>query len=198
VLHAAESICHGDAFAVDIGAFNDRHFSYVAAFGLFTDVSYETPQNLKNFMGHLAYLLQGITKLANIRSYHCLVEYDGHMLEDDFVFGMVTNSRSIGGFRLPDNLQIKNNDGLFELVLLRKFHRFSELQNVVAALMNGDFYSRSFIVRHVKYVKIKCDVSPDWTLDGEYGGCYNNVDISVHQSALQIMAPITELDSLSL
>ena len=79
--------------------FNEDFFVYIAAFGLFTDVSYETKQSMKNVLGHLAYVLEGAKRIFNVPSYHIRVEHDGEVLEEDFMFGMVTNSRSVGGFR---------------------------------------------------------------------------------------------------
>ena len=99
ILMAAHTSVNGAPFACDIGRFNDDIFVYIAAFGLFTDVSYQTKQNAKNVLGHLAYVLEGIKRLFNIPSYHIKVTYEEKVIEENFIFGMVTNSRSVGGFR---------------------------------------------------------------------------------------------------
>lgn len=84
---------------MDIGSFNDRYFIYVAAFGAFTDVAYSTPQPVKNIFGHLAYVLEGATRLGSIQAYPLTVEHDGGVEEGGFCYGMVSNTVSVGGFK---------------------------------------------------------------------------------------------------
>ncbi len=99
MLEAADTIVTGTPFSFDIGQFNDDYFVYIAAFGIFTDVSYETKQSMKNILGHMAYILEGTKRLFNIPFYKIKVIHDGETIEDEFIFGMVTNSRSVGGFK---------------------------------------------------------------------------------------------------
>ena len=99
MVQAAETAVSGRDYSCDMGLFNDDVFVYIAAFGLFTDVSYETDQEMKNVLGHLAYVLEGMKRLSNIRSFPMKVTHDGEVIEDEFIFGMVTNSRSVGGFK---------------------------------------------------------------------------------------------------
>jgi diacylglycerol kinase (ATP) len=96
---AADVVVNGRDFACDIGQFNERNFVYIAAFGLFTDVSYETRQDMKNILGHMAYMLEGMRRLSSIDAYHMKLTYDGNTIEDDFMYGMITNSVSVGGFK---------------------------------------------------------------------------------------------------
>ena len=110
---AAEGIVNGNEFQCDIGVMNEETFVYIAAFGLFTDVSYQTKQDVKNVLGHMAYILEGAKRLSEIRSYHLKVTTDEGVIEDDFVFGMVTNSRSVGGFKDITGKQILMDDGDF-------------------------------------------------------------------------------------
>ena len=100
ILSAADTAVNGVPFSCDVGMVNDDHFIYIAAFGLFTDVSYETKQSMKNILGHLAYVLEGTKRIFNIPSYKIKVSHDGESFEDEFIFGMVTNSRSVGGFKV--------------------------------------------------------------------------------------------------
>ena len=99
MLEAADTVVNGVPFACDVGEFNEDYFVYIAAFGLFTDVSYETKQSMKNVLGHLAYILEGTKRIFNIPSYRIKVTHDGETIEDEFIYGMVTNSRSVGGFK---------------------------------------------------------------------------------------------------
>ena len=52
MVQAAKDIIEGNLYSCDVGAFNNDSFVYIAAFGLFTDVSYETDQHMKNILGH--------------------------------------------------------------------------------------------------------------------------------------------------
>lgn len=115
VLKAADNAVHGASFGCDVGRFNDTYFAYIAAFGLFTDVSYETTQEMKNVLGHLAYVLEGTKRLFNIPSYKIKVTHDGKTIEDEFIYGMVTNSKSVGGFRNMIGKNVTFDDGLFEV-----------------------------------------------------------------------------------
>lgn len=189
VLLAADVICGGIPREIDIGRFQDGHFSYIAAFGLFTDVSYGTSQSMKNALGHAAYMLEGVKRLANIRSWHCRVDCDGERFEGDFIFGMITNSASVGGFKLPIGPEGREGDGRFEMILLKRVRRFSHLQDVISVIMGNSKSSDAFIVRSAKRIAISCDEALEWTLDGEYGGSFNDVEIQVEQGALSIMTP---------
>ena len=115
MVKAAEMIMEEELYHCDIGRFNQQTFAYVAAFGLFTDVSYETDQDLKNVLGHVAYVLEGVKRLFDIKSYHMKVTSDEIEIEDDFIVGMVTNSRSVGGFKNLTGKNVDMNDGLFEV-----------------------------------------------------------------------------------
>ena len=121
---------------IDIGLLNDTPFVYVAAFGAFTKVAYDTPQDLKNTFGHLAYIFAGIASLPTIAPYHLAVEYDGQVLEDDFYFGMVSNSQSIGGIKPPKVEQVVLDDGLFEVTLVKKPLSLADLTDGLQALVD--------------------------------------------------------------
>ena len=115
ILSAADTAVHGKPFACDIGTFNQDIFVYVAAFGLFTDVSYQTDQNLKNVFGHAAYVLEGAKRLSNIPSYKIKITHDGEIIEGEFMIGMVTNSKSVAGFRSIMGKKVRFDDGEFEV-----------------------------------------------------------------------------------
>ena len=95
---AVAAFKEGNTFACDICSFNDRFFTYVAAFGAFTEVSYRTPQATKNLLGRAAYFLEGLKQFPNITTYHMRITASDRIIDDDFVFGAVTNARSIAGF----------------------------------------------------------------------------------------------------
>ena len=97
IIDAVQWIIDGKKYPCDIGSFNDKFFTYIAAFGAFTEVTYETSQQVKNVLGHVAYVLNGISRLKNIKSYHMKITYDDEIIEDNYIFGMVTNSSSVAG-----------------------------------------------------------------------------------------------------
>lgn len=155
----------------DIGKLNGQPFVYVAAFGAFTQVSYDTPQNLKNTFGHLAYIMEGIASLPTITPYHLKVEYDGHVLEDDFYFGMVSNAFSIGGIRLPKTEHVVLDDGLFEVDLIKKPVSIADVANGFQTLLDqGPMSAGARVHFQASHLIFSCDKPIPWTIDGEYGG----------------------------
>lgn len=188
---AVDLICNGYEKLIDIGSFNDQYFAYVAAFGLFTDVSYDTPQSMKNMLGHMAYMLEGVKRLSNIKAFNCKIECDGEVFEDKYLFGMVSNSLSVGGFKLPYKNTTAYDDGKFELLLLKEFNSFSDVQDTIAVLLeNGkNIQSHSFIFRSAKKIKIVAQKPLKWTLDGEFGGKHLDISINIINKALRIIVP---------
>ena len=119
ILKAAREIVEGEPVRYDVGRFGSRYFSYVASFGAFTRASYATPQNVKNALSHTAYILEGIQELSQIRKLHVRFETDDQVVEDDFIFGAISNSTSVGGILTLDPKQVDMRDGRFELLLVR-------------------------------------------------------------------------------
>ena len=177
MVHAAETIVKGNDFACDVGSFNQDVFVYIAAFGLFTDVSYETGQDMKNVLGHMAYLLEGMKRLPAIRSYPMRVTYDDTTIVDDFIFGMITNSVSVGGFKRITGKNVKLDDGVFEVTLIKKPHNPIELNEILACLTNMIDDSDLIYSFKTNEVKITAREQIAWTLDGEFGGEHEEVII---------------------
>lgn len=169
---AAAVAAEGTPRPCDMGRFNDRTFVYVAAFGVFTDVSYDTPQQFKSAFGHLAYVLEGATKLGDLgRGYHLTVEHDGGTLEGDFIYGMVTNTNSVGGFKVFPSDQVSLDDGVFEVVLVRQPKNVADLQDALVSLVRQSHEeSRQVEAFHTSRLKVAAAEPLPWTLDGEYGG----------------------------
>lgn len=185
VISAAEWIIYGEPFACDIGSFNERYFTYIAAFGAFTDVSYETPQQFKNIIGHSAYILEGLKRMGSLKSYRMKIEYDGNVIEDDFVFGMVTNSSSVGGLLSQDNVLL--DDGVFEITLIKKPSSVAELNLIVTSLLNIKENKVNDRVLFFKTSKITFSSESEiaWTIDGEYGGSEREVCIENKNKAVE-------------
>ena len=191
LLQAASTAAEGREFPCDIGRFNGDVFVYIAAFGLFTDVSYETKQEMKNVLGHLAYVLEGAKRLFNIPSYKVKVTHDDEVIEDEFVYGMVTNSRSVGGFRNLIGKQVGFDDGVFEVTLIKTPKNPIELQEIIAALMIEQMDSKYMYTFKSGRIMFESIEEIPWTLDGEFCGEHDEVVVENLNKELQIMVPGT-------
>ena len=167
ITKAARCTVEGEQIALDVGQFGDRYFSYVASFGAFARTSYSTPQNVKNALGHLAYILQGISDLPSIRPIHMKVEAEDHVFEDDYIFGAVSNTTSVGGVLTLDANRVDLNDGLFELILIKSPKDIFELSECIRALSAQDYNSRMITFISSNEVRVSSAEPLDWTLDGE-------------------------------
>lgn len=196
LLEAADNAVNGVVFPCDVGRFNKGIFVYIAAFGLFTDVSYETDQNMKNVLGHLAYILEGAKRLFNVPSYRMIVEHDGEVLEGEFIYGMVTNSRSVGGFRNMVGKQIVFDDGLFEVTLIKAPKNPIELQEIIAALLIEQIDTKHMYTFKTGKITFESVEEISWTLDGEFGGEHDYVEIENLQKQLEIMVPADRVNGL--
>lgn len=196
-LAAADNAVKGVPFPCDIGKFNDSVFVYIAAFGIFTDVSYETDQAVKNVLGHMAYILEGAKRIFNIPSYKIKVEHDGEVIEDEFIFGMVTNSRSVGGFSNMVGKNIVFDDGLFEVTLIKTPKNPIALQEIIAALLIEQVDTKHMYTFKTKKITFYSVEEIPWTLDGEFGGEQDYVEIENVQKAMEIMVPENHVLELS-
>ena len=166
-VQAAKDIMLGKPEEYDLGRWGERYFSYIASFGAFTRVSYSTPQNLKNTLGHLAYVLSGITEIPQIRSIPMSLELDGEQVEGKYLFGAVSNSTSVGGVFTLNPRLVDLRDGKFEVILVRLPKDMAELAQCIAALQNHTYDSAAITFRSVSSLTVRQDPSLVWTLDGE-------------------------------
>ncbi|MBD5520083.1 MAG: YegS/Rv2252/BmrU family lipid kinase [Lachnospiraceae bacterium] len=189
MIKAADVVVNGKMFSCDIGAFNNDSFIYVAAFGIFTDVSYETKQDVKNVLGHTAYLLEGMKRLSSIKSYHMKITCDDMELEEEYIYGMITNSNSVAGFKGITGKDVELNDGLFEVTLIRKPAILKDMNDIMAALTDKRINSDAIKIFKASKITIESEQEVAWTLDGEYGGSHNKVVIENKKEALEIKVP---------
>ena len=170
IREAAMNIVRGTPHTVDAGLFNTSYFSYVASFGAFTETSYSTPQNFKNALGHLAYILEGIKEIPAFTSYTVCVEADGQIYKDSYIFGAVSNARSVGGIlKISDSL-VDLNDGVFEVMMIKMPKTLMDLSAIVTSLtsLNPLKYDPSmFLFLQTKELKITFEQEMVWSLDGE-------------------------------
>lgn len=190
IISAARAVLAGHPFACDIAKFNDTFFTYTAAFGMLADVSYDTPQDIKNALGYAAYILNCMMKLPQIKSYHLRVTYDGKSLEGDYLIGMVVSSNSIGGLRGITGDGVKLDDGLHELVLIKAPKKIGDLTHALNEVLTRKFKGGKYLLyARVSEVHIEFDEPVSWSLDGEYGGHQEVVDIKVINKGINYLVP---------
>ena len=188
MIKATKTIVDGVPFSCDMGSFNDDTFVYIAAFGMFTDVSYATDQQMKNVLGQLAYILEGAKRIAAIPSYELTYEHDGIKKRGEYMFGMITNSRSVGGFRNITGKHVKLDDGLFEVTLIKRPNNMIELNLIVTSLLGRKIHADYMDCFKTSELHIETEDAVPWTLDGEFGGLQRKVCIKNEKKALTVMA----------
>ena len=187
LVHAAYDIVSGNNVRLDMGSFNGRYFSYVASFGLFTKTSYSTPQDIKNIFGHAAYFLGSIQELSQLKSYHVRLELDnGSIIEDDFAFGAITNSTSLGGWLTLSEEVVDMADGRFEVLLSRMPKDIAELRDTLHAMLNKTYNCNTITFANAKSLKITAPRDMDWTLDGEKASGRETIDVECLHHAIQL------------
>ena len=192
-IQAAKDILEGEPVPYDICKFGDRYFCYVASFGAFTKASYAVPQTLKNALGHTAYVLGGISELSQIRNEHVRMEIDGEVVEDDFLFGAICNSTSVGGILTLPQDQVDMGDGIFEVMLIRAPRHINEIADCILAVQNQTYNCGMITFRPAKAVKILADPSMAWTLDGEKADGYREIPVENLHHAVKIMKRVNKV-----
>ena len=188
-IRAACNIINGESFPCDIGIANDhKYFNYVAAFGAFTDVAYETPQDLKNVLGHQAYVIEGVKRLSNLKACRMKIKSDELNVEDSFIYGMVSNASSIGGMKGLIAEGVDYQDGMFEVTLIREIKNPMDLQAIVNAFITQKIDDCDMVYTFkTKDITFESKEEVKWTLDGEFGGIHNNVNLKVCQKAVDFI-----------
>ncbi len=185
---AAKLITEGTIFHCDLGGFNQDYFTYVAGFGAFTEVSYQTPQEWKNALGKVAYFAEAIKHVSEIKPHHMRIVYDNdEVIEGEFILGLISNSVSVAGYRAYEKKNIKMDDGLFEVMLIRELKNPLEIQMVLNALMTKRLDAEQIVRFRSQKIHIVAEDEVQWTLDGEDGGFCKEVRMQNYQRALPII-----------
>jgi YegS/Rv2252/BmrU family lipid kinase len=184
---AAQIIINGSPRLLDIGRFGERHFTYIAAFGAFTGVAYTTPQSAKRALGHFAYVLGGMAEMTAIKAQRTVVEYDGNVIEGDFIFGGVANSTSVAGLVKLDPERVDLADGLFEVILVKQPIVTADLLDILSGLVTQSYDGDNVQFLHASNVKFSFNEYVPWTVDGEDGGLHKEVEISNCHKAISII-----------
>ncbi len=193
-VRAARIAATGEAFPCDSGTFNGRPFAYVAAFGAFTKVSYATPQQTKNSLGHIAYILEGIKSLPQIKGIPFTVQTDDETFSGNYLYGMVSNTHSIGGFNgIYEKHSVSLNDGFLEVLLIHEPRTIAEQSELMSDLLRINLKSRHLTVLKTKKISFISDRNVPWTLDGEFGGDPNATEILAVHEAYRVVVPPKDL-----
>lgn len=186
---AAANIDQREIMELDVGSLNGTmNFSYIASFGAFVRASYAAPRAVKNAVGHFAYILEGIKELPTIgKRYHTKITHDGGVIEGEFALVAVTNSTSAGGvLRLPAE-QVKLNDGLFEIFLIKGIKNAADATAAVQMLLSKKYDGDKVSLLHTTKAVIECEEAPDWCVDGEYAGKITRAEVECLQGAVRIL-----------
>ncbi len=192
---AARDMIDGVPQAIDVGNFcGDRWFTYVAGFGAFTDVSYETPQSEKRLLGRLAYLLNGAKTLDKIRPIPMRMQVGDRVIEDEVLLGLVCSTTSVGGFRPKTSLLkgVSLDDGLFEVIVVKKIASIQDLNGISILLTKGEFDPKYFHTFQTHRIRFEFPTPVKWTLDGEFGGALQSVEIQNAYRAIEILSPLKD------
>jgi len=189
IMAAADVITSSTPKTLDIGKFGGRYFSYVAAFGIFTEVPYVTPQNTKNLLGKVAYFLEGIKRVGSVKSFSCDIALDGEVISGDFLLGTVANAHSIASIKLPAEMEVRMNDGLFEVVLVQVPKTLKDYQDIISSLFTYEIKTNLLTIRKAKNIRFTSESPVAWTLDGDFGGVYTEVGIENIHHALDVIMP---------
>jgi YegS/Rv2252/BmrU family lipid kinase len=192
VMQAVQDILEGEPVPYDIGRFGDRYFSYVASFGAFTKSSYATPQSVKNALGHTAYVLESISELSQIRKVHVRMEMEDGCVEDDFIFGCISNSTSIGGVLTLDPKVVDMADGLLEVFLVRAPRNLTEISECILALQNQRYNDCAMITfGPARKIRVFAEENMPWTLDGEKFEGQPEIEVENIHHAIHLMQKVT-------
>ncbi|MBQ0018754.1 MAG: YegS/Rv2252/BmrU family lipid kinase [Clostridiales bacterium] len=192
ILEAAGRVVTGEPEPLDIGCFNGRYFSYVASFGAFTSTSYSVPQNLKNILGHTAYVLGGVKDILSIRPIHARIIADEgtpneSICEGDYIFGAICNSTSVAGILSLDKFDVDMNDGIMEVLLVRVPKDPIELNSIVVNMLNGTLNTREIEFFSARNIRVEVAEGTHWTLDGEYEPGAEICEIETLRSAISLI-----------
>ncbi|MBQ7186687.1 MAG: diacylglycerol kinase family lipid kinase [Ruminococcus sp.] len=187
MLRAAQAVVRGVTFDYDVGEFNGEYYVYVAAFGVFTDLTYETSQKWKNRLGYAAYVGEAIKRLPTYTGHKLKAEYDGGTVEGSFILGMITNTTSVGGLRRLIADGVSFDDGLFEVTLVKTPSGPIALQSLLREAAMNKLSKKNFVTFRTSQLTMTFEDNMTWTLDGESGGTHKQVHIRNHKQAVSFI-----------
>ena len=180
--------CVGHIESFDVGKINSRYFNYVAGFGAFCNVSYETKQELKKQIGNMAYIIKALHEIPNVHPYHVKMNLDGKILEKDLMFGLIINGNRVAGFEMVEQADNTFKDGLFDIILVEHTPNPLELYNYPLGVLHPELNMKYVERYQAKSIIIESQEKLAWTLDGEEGEETLVARVENISQALQIYA----------
>ncbi len=174
---------------IDVGTIDDEPFNYVVSFGLFSKASYQTSRKWKNRIGKTAYYLNGIKEFFNYKTYKLKITLDDEILEDEYIYGSISNSRYMGGFPVFRKKDIKLDDGKFEVILARKPKNIFSTIIIVSKILSGNLKDKRISFFRTSSLKLEAPDGVDLSIDGEYGGNRNYFEIKTYQKQTKYLVP---------
>lgn len=189
-IRAAEVLLNGIPIPIDVGRFGAHYFTYIAAFGAFTEVAYQTPRESKQTLGQLAYVLEGVGRLSKITPRRVVVEYDDQPpIAGEFIFGGVTNTTSIAGLLKLKTDLVNLGDGVFEVILVKPPQNLLELNAIVMDVLTRKYDSEYVQIFKARRIRFRFEEPVAWTRDGEAGGEHREVELSAVHPGVEIYVP---------
>ena len=185
---ALEKIADGEPKKCDVGSLNGRFFSYVAAFGAFTDVAYLTSQKSKETFGKIAYVAEAATRILKLKPIKMTYELDGERVSGEYIYGMASNSKTIGGivFYGSEGEEFLR-DGELEITLVKYPFSSSELSSSLVGLINPSANTKQVVKFLTSSIKFEFEEETPFTVDCEFGGSFSSVDIKNIEGALSLI-----------
>ena len=187
VVEASAIAVTGEHYSIDVGCMDGFYFNYVASFGVFTSVSYNASQSMKNVMGHLAYVLEGVIDLTKIKSIPVKVKADNVVYEGNYIFGAIANTTSIGGLLKIKETLVSLNDGVFEICLVKEPKNPADVLNIIRGIMNSEYSTSSFEFFKASNLEITVPENLAWSLDGEKYISGPDVSVRIIHDAAKIV-----------
>lgn len=187
--HISQNIDKYHSQNIDVGLINNRIFNYVSAFGIFSKASYSTNRKFKRWFGKLAYILSGMKDIFNFKTYKLEIQTERETIIDEFFYGSISNSEYIGGFNLLKNKNVKLDDGKFEAVFVKKPKNFWQTIKLILKVLGGNLEDENIYYTVTSRITINCDEPIEWSIDGEYGGAKNNIEIQVEKQYAEYLMP---------
>ena len=188
ITQAAKDIIAGEIKSIDIGRFGEKYFSYIASFGAFTKVSYNTPQASKNMLGQFAYIIEAVKELPSIRPKYIKIETGPRKIEGEYIFGSVSNSKSVGGMLNLNPDIVDMSDGMFEVLLIKPLNNIKEVFDCVSSLLSQDYKSEHIDFFNADKAVVYSDPEMNWALDGEYATGRDKIDIQNLRCAVKVIS----------
>ena len=142
---------------------------------------------MKNALGHLAYILEGMKDLPTIRPEHVKLIANGEVFEDDYLFGAVSNSTSLGGILTLPQETVDMNDGMFEIMLVHMPKTAAELNEILTAVTSKQYRCGMIDFIRTSRAEVFASSAMDWSLDGEREKGCEHIVIENVRDALRLL-----------